>query len=610
VTTPLLLLTAVPAAAGLACLLLARLPRATGTLLVGALAANLCGALALFGKRLSLAVPMGGFDLTLAFRVDALSGFIVLAAAVLGLLIGLYTARFMQGRPYASTFFAFFLFTVALVNGAALADHLVSLLFFWEGMMVSLFVLIAVGRPGAYRTAVKAFFINGVTDLCLMAGIALTAREAGTLTLSQVHLPAQGLAGLAFVLLAIGATSKAGSMPFHSWIPDAALDAPAPFMAFLPGVMEKLLGIYLLARVSLDMFTIGHGWASTLLMTVGAATIVLAVAMALVQRDYKRLLSFHAISQVGYMILGIGSGTTVGIVGGLFHMVNHAMYKGTLFLTGGAVERQTGTTDLEKLGGLAAKMPVTFCCFLVAALSISGVYPFNGFFSKELVYDGALERGVIFYVAAATGSFFTAASFLKLGHAAFKGAFKAPVAEVKEAPFAMLVPMMTIAGLCVLFGVANRLPIHHLVVPAVARHLEAGHPLSGLVPAAWGLTGITLLVQLAAIANHVFGVKRFGSGLKAVDHIHHAPVARQLYGAAEKRWFDPYVIALKLITGFAWVAMAIDRAVDVVYDGISSNLALGFSAAVRKAHNGSHGMYVTWSMVGLALIVVYFIGGS
>ncbi len=198
---------------------------------------------------------------------------------------------------------------------------------------------------------------------------------------------------MAFILLMIGAIGKAGAMPFHSWIPDAALDAPLPFMALLPGSIEKLLGIYLLARFSLDLFTLAPGtWVSTVLMVIGAATIILAVMMALVQKNYKRLLSYHAISQVGYMILGIGTGLPIGIVGGLFHMVNNAIYKSCLFLTAGAVEKQAGTTDLEKLGGLARSMPVTVICFIVAAVSISGVPPFNGFFSKEMVYDAALEE--------------------------------------------------------------------------------------------------------------------------------------------------------------------------------------------------------------------------
>jgi len=246
----------------------------------------------------------------------------------------------------------------------------------------------------------------------------------------------------------------------------------------------------------------------------------------------------------------------------------------------------------------------------VAALSISGVYPFNGFFSKELVYDGALERGLAFYAAASLGSFLTAASFLKLGHAAFFGAPRAPQGEVREAPFAMLVPMLAIAGLCVLFGLGNALPIHHLVLPAVAAHVEpAGHHLSGPIPAAWGLAAVTVLVQAAAVANHAFGVRRAGSGLGAVDHLHHAPVARQLFDAAERRWFDPYVIAVRLIQAFARAAAALDRAIDFFFDGLSSGAALRLSAGLRRADAGNHARFVTWSMVGLVVMAAYLLGG-
>ena len=140
-------------------------------------------------------------------------------------------------------------------------------------------------------------------------------------------------------------------MPFHSWIPDAAIDADLPFMALFPAALEKLLGIYFLARISLEMFKLTPtSWISTLMMIIGSITIIFAVMMALIQKDYKRLLSYHAISQVGYMILGIGTAVPIGIVGGLFHMINHAMYKSGLFLTAGSIEKQTGTTDLKKLG--------------------------------------------------------------------------------------------------------------------------------------------------------------------------------------------------------------------------------------------------------------------
>jgi formate hydrogenlyase subunit 3/multisubunit Na+/H+ antiporter MnhD subunit len=435
-----------------------------------------------------------------------------------------------------------------------------------------------------------------------MGGIALAGHLAGTLTISKISLDIAGLGGLAFILLMIGAISKAGSMPFHSWIPDAALDAPLPFMAILPASLEKLLGIYFLARISLDMFKLNpHSWVSMVMMIVGALTILLAVMMALIQKDYKRLLSYHAISQVGYMILGIGTLVPVGIVGGLFHMINHAMYKSCLFLTGGSVEKQAGTTDLAKLGGLWKKMPVTFICFIIAAASISGVPPFNGFFSKELIYDGALERGVIFYVAALLGSFLTAASFLKLGHSAYFGKLNKEHDGVKEAPIQMLLPMIVIAGLCVLFGLWNALPLNNLIQPILGSRLE-GHNFSGFHfnPL---LVGGTIVALLAALINHLIGTKISGSGLGAADHIHHAPGLSKVYDKAEKRLFDPYDIVLKIVDRISKIAWGIDRGIDSVYNVFSVNAAFAVSNVIRSVHNGNYARYIIWSLTGAGMLI-------
>ena len=252
------------------------------------------------------------------------------------------------------------------------------------------------------------------------------------------------------------------------------------------------------------------------------------------------------------------------------------MYKSCLFLTGGAVEKQAGTTDLEKLGGLARRMPVTAICFIVAAASISGVPPFNGFFSKELVYDGALERGWIFYAAALLGSFLTAASFLKLGHAAFFGKPTEQTKDVKEAPWPMLVPMIVLAALCVLFGVANQLPLGSLVQPAVGEKVTGGASFAGF-PASALLVGLTLLALALAVLNHIFGVRRTGRGLGAVDHIHHAPVLASIYAVAEKGQIDPYTIGRWVVKGGAVALWGIDRAFDWVYETVAVGSALGIS---------------------------------
>jgi NADH:ubiquinone oxidoreductase subunit 5 (subunit L)/multisubunit Na+/H+ antiporter MnhA subunit len=290
----------------------------------------------------------------------------------------------------------------------------------------------------------------------------------------------------------------------------------------------------------------------------------------------------------------------------VFHMINHAMYKSTLFLTGGAVEKQAGTTDLTKLGGLARKMPWTFICFFIAAAAISGVPPFNGFFSKELVYDGALERHWIFYAAAVLGSVLTAASFLKLGHAAYLGPLAKENENVKEAPFFMVLPMVVIAGLCIFFGVYNKFPLERLIQPIFGEHVLEGRSFAGWPHNPWLVIG-TLIALSIALLNHLYGVRRTGKGIGAVDHIHHAPVLSFMYEKAERRWFDPYDLALYAVNGLARVLYWIDRFNDWVYNVFTVRLVALSNRFIRGMHDGKFGTYLLWSLLGLVVIVAYIL---
>jgi formate hydrogenlyase subunit 3/multisubunit Na+/H+ antiporter MnhD subunit len=623
----ILLPVAIPAIFGLLCLLLPdRAKRVKEVVAILATGANLAVAIFLFGKEARLDYPWApSWGIDFSFRLYRFSGFVLLAAAGFGLAVALYSWSFMKGKGKLRQYYAYMLLTLAQVNGALLADNLAVMLIFWESLLLTLYGMIAIGNPGssgegASKTAVKAFVIAGVTDLCMMLGAIILWKLTGTLSMSSLHASGEGLGALAFILLMIGAVSKAGSMPFHSWIPDAALDAPLTFMAFVPAALEKLLGIYFLSRIVLDFYSLRpESWLSLLLMIVGVTTIILAVFMALIQKDYKKLLSFHAISQVGYMILGIGTCVPAGMIGGIFHMINHAIYKSGLFLSGGAVERQGGTTDLRKLGGLARSMPITFACFLVTAASISGVPPFNGFFSKELVYDGALERGWIFYALAALGSFLTAASFLKLGHAAYFGKPKNARAPgdgpVKEAPLGMLVPMLAIASFCLFFGLFNPLPIDSIIAPTVAasRAVDSeafaagafsGWPHSAL------LVAVTLGILLLAVANHAYGARRSGSGLGAADHIHEAPLLRSVYDAAEKGLLDPYNIGMRIATLFAKLCAIVDRAVDWFYEVAVVKTVGLISRGACLIHSGSHSRYILWSLGGILALLAWMWGGA
>lgn len=573
-------------------------------LVLAVTAADLVLCLRLFPEEMTLFYPWGAYGIDFSLRLYRFSAFILAAAGGFAFLIALYSCVFMFVKEKSRLFFAFFLFSLSLVNGAVLSDNLILLLFFWEGLLLTVFGLIAIGGKTAFKTAVKALVIVGVADLCMMVGIALVGHLSGTFAISKIQLSPGGLGSLAFVLMMIGAISKAGSMPFHTWIPDASTDAPLPFMAFLPAALEKLLGIYLLARICLDFFKlVPESGLSMALMIIGSLTILLAVMMALIQKNYKRLLSYHAISQVGYMILGIGTAVPIGIVGGLFHMINHAMYKSCLFLTSGAVERQSGTTDLERLGGLAGRMPVTFLCFFIAAAAISGVPPFNGFFSKELIYDGALERGLVFYLAAILGSFLTAASFLKLGHAAYLGPRTEATEKAREAPVLMLVPMIIIAAGCVYFGLQRSFPIGQLVQPSIENHLE-GQDFSFLMPNK-KLVAVTAIMLLMALVNHILGAKMKGSGLKAVDYIHDAPVLSGIYEKAERRCFDPYEWGRAFMKGFSYLLWRFDRAIDWVYNAGLPGCTQALANTLSRWHSGSYVTYLGWSLGGLLVLVIF-----
>jgi formate hydrogenlyase subunit 3/multisubunit Na+/H+ antiporter MnhD subunit len=561
-------------------------------------------------KNLEFSVPWMGMGIDFDLRLYQFSAFILLALSGFLFLIVLFSTVKMKDAPRVREYYAYVFLTAAFANGAVLANNFVPLLFFWEGLLVTTYGLITIGgKATSHRTAVKALMISGFCDFAMIMGIGLLWAATGTLTLSRISVEPTGLAAAAFVLMMVGAIGKAGAMPFHTWIPDAALDAPVSFMAFLPASFEKLLGIYLLARISLDLFKIkpASGMA-ILLMAIGSVTIVLAVFMALIQKDFKKLLSFHAISQVGYMILGIGTAIPIGIVGGLFHMINHAMYKCGLFLSSGSVEYRTGTTELKKLGGLWKDMPLTAIGFTVCALAISGVWPLNGFVSKEMVFHGAVESGyIIFAVAAWVGAIFTFASFLKAGHSVFFGERSKEIPAVKESPAPVFLPILILALLCIGFGVYNKLPLTLFIQPVLQGHAEAGAPLdftSHALALANPIALISIGCLILAFLLHLYGFRKSGrKPYLASEPVHNFPVLHKLYDMSEARLFDIYEQGVKFLKGLSMVLFkGIDRPLDFILEKVVTSAGERFTGVLRKAHNGQYANYLAWCLAGLIIV--------
>jgi formate hydrogenlyase subunit 3/multisubunit Na+/H+ antiporter MnhD subunit len=561
-------------------------------------------------KNLEFSVPWMGMGIDFDLRLYQFSAFILLALAGFLFLIVLFSSVKMKDAPRVREYYAYVFLTAAFANGAVLANNFVPLLFFWEGLLVTTYGLITIGgKATSHRTAVKALMISGFCDFAMIMGIGLLWAATGTLTLSRISVEPTGLAAAAFILMMVGAIGKAGAMPFHTWIPDAALDAPVSFMAFLPASFEKLLGIYLLARITLDLFKIrpASGLA-ILLMAVGSVTIVLAVFMALIQKDFKKLLSFHAISQVGYMILGIGTAIPIGIAGGLFHMINHAMYKCGLFLSSGSVEHRTGTTELKKLGGLWRDMPLTAIGFTVCALAISGVWPLNGFISKEMVFHGAVESGyIIFAIAAWVGAIFTFASFLKAGHSVFFGARSKEIPAVKESQAPVFLPILILAALCIGFGVYNKLPLTLFIQPILAGRAEAGAHLdftSHALALANPIALISIGCLVLAFLLHLYGFRKSGrKPYLASEPVHNFPVLHKLYDMSEARLFDIYEQGMKFLKGLSTVLFkGIDRPLDFILEKVVTAAGERVTGVLRKAHDGHYANYLAWCLAGLIIV--------
>lgn len=417
-------------------------------------------------------------------KVDALNGFIAAAISLFCVLIIIYSSRFMNGKPKAFQYYTYIILTAIAAIAAVLSNNLLFLLICWGFLGLTLYLLINMGDKGSEAAAKKTFIIIGGSDALMLLGIGLVYYLTGTFQMDQINIPLtpqySSLATFAYLCIAIACLAKAGAVPLHSWLPDCSEYAPLPVAAYLPASLDKMLGIYLLARCSLNLFVMSEAM-NIFLMILGAFTILAGVMMALFQHNMKRLLGYHAVSQVGYMVLGIGTGLPVGIAGGIFHMLNNAVYKAALFLTAGNVEYKTKTVELDKLGGLAKLMPYTYIAALICSLSISGVPPFNGFVSKWMIYQGLVNQlrvtnyglritAILCLVAAMFGSGLTLASFMKLLHSTYLGQSVRRLSgkESNEVPRAMWLPCVILAGICVIFGIfAYQLPLKYFIFPAV-----------------------------------------------------------------------------------------------------------------------------------------------
>jgi formate hydrogenlyase subunit 3/multisubunit Na+/H+ antiporter MnhD subunit len=552
-------------------------------------------------------IPGLGFlrsaDSFMTFGSDNLSKLIILFISLFAILILIYSLVYIRGNRVRH-YYPYYLITIACSYGAVLSDSLILFLTFWGILGVTLYKMIPGRDEESSATAKKTLIMIGASDTVMIIGIGIIWKLCGSFNMSSISLPVKDLVSTAaFLALLAGSFTKAGAFPLHTWVPDYTRDAPASSSALLPASLDKLLGIYLLARITTKLFILNDAMTFILLL-LGTITIITAVMMALVQHNYKRLLGFHAISQVGYMILGLGLGSLIGIAAGLFHMVNNTLYKSGLFLSAGCLEYRTGKENIEDLGGLSKAMPVTFISSLIFAISISGIPPFNGFASKWLIYQGIIDFGsgtglsnklwVLWLGLAVLGSALTLASFIKFIGGVFLSRRRESMKEVREVPAYMWIPVIILALFCIFFGVfATGIVIPGLFVPVTGKFAFAGY---------WNSSTVSLLVLVSIVLGSFFylatGLKKFRTadsfiGGEKIQESTGYPTTEfyktigefrftsWFYKKAEEKWFD-------------------------IYD-VSKQIVLRLSHSLSGAHSGVLPGYVLWVFAGLIIMLLIMI---
>jgi formate hydrogenlyase subunit 3/multisubunit Na+/H+ antiporter MnhD subunit len=554
-------------------------------------------------------LDVDGLKIDLLLSAQPLGAFILMFATGFGVLIALYSLKSSLETKRANEFYGSLLLTIGGSTGILLSNHLIFLLIFWEIVTVSLYLLITTGGKKSNFAATKSFAMIGASDAAFLLGVAIVGALSGKFVISEISLGTSSAVGIiAFLLLMTAAITKAGAMPLHTWVPTSGEYAPTSVMALLPAAIDKLLGIFLLVMVVTRLFDLEHGALTLVLAIIGSATIIIAVMIAMVQHNLRKLLSYHAVSQVGYMILGIATLTPVGIAGGVFHMLNNAIYKCCLFLCGGAAEQQSGTAELDELGGLGNKMPFTFITCLIAAVSISGIPPFNGFVSKWMVYQGVIEMGNAYTAAAANiwpiwllaamfGSVLTLASFVKVIHSVFLSRLPSNLKDVEEVSIPQRIPMVVLALLCILFGVFYRLPLEKLIYPALG--IEPDTAIFGVwdsvLATGFIVIGVALglfVLFLGSLSDKTRTVRTWSCGeiqdndemIIPGTHFYKTVSSmrglKQLYSKQQENLFD-------------------------LYDQ-SGKVGLGLTKFLQWMHCGILPMYLTWVTFGL-LAVLFFV---
>ncbi len=566
-------------------------------------------------------ITIGSFTAPAALLIDPLSVTMALVVTGVGALIHIYAGGYMHGEQNFQRFFVYLNFFILAMLVLILSNNFVGMFVGWEGVGLASYLLIGFyfdrhdESYGHYADAgKKAFLVNRIGDFGMMLAVFLIWTSVGTVVFEEVSLGAgaltTGAATAVCLLLLLAATGKSAQLPLFVWLPDA-MAGPTPVSALIHAATMVTAGIYMVARTHF-LWELAP-MAGSLAAWVGGLTALLAASIALTQVDLKKILAYSTISQLGFMMLGVGVGAYAFAI---FHLVTHAFFKALLFLAAGNVMHglPDGELDIRKMGNLRAKMPTTYKLFLIGAAALAGLPFLSGFFSKDGILLHVANYNILLYLIGLFTALLTAFYSFRAVFMAFLGAARDQHVHehAHESPTVMTAPLWVLAVLAVIGGALNLpflLTLEHYLEAAVG--VPAFHP-------NWTMEVVLLVVSaVVAVAGVGLAYGRYIKGSSTAAGRFSAGVAR-LVGPfeplARNKWYVDEIYAAWIVGPLLALSDWFNQVVDQgVVDGAvnlvgQANLALG--GALRKVHNGLVPTYALSVFCGVVALLLWFVIGG
>lgn len=555
-------------------------------------------------------LSIGDVQLTAGFEVNQLNALMLVIVSLVSFLVHTYSKGYMHGDDRFHIFYAYLgLFTFAML-GLVLSPNLLQTYIFWELVGVGSFLLIGFYfyKEEAKAAAKKAFIMTRIGDVGLLIGMILLFWQVGSFEYDEIFLAVEngavsaGMITLTAILIFIGAVGKSGQFPLHTWLPDA-MEGPTPVSALIHAATMVAAGVYLVAAL-FPLFTASKTALLTIAV-VGAITAIFAASIGLVQTDIKRVLAYSTVSQLGYMMLALGS---AGYVAGVFHLMTHAFSKALLFLAAGSVIHAVHTQNIEEMGGLWKKLRLTGPLFLIGTLAISGVPLFSGFFSKDEILIAAWAHGntALFWLAV-VAAFFTAFYMFRLFFMVFTGEARSKMKNVHESPAMMTFPMIVLGILAVVAGYVNTPWFGTFLGDwLVEGNAALGH--GHIEGPAW----IMIVATIVSLLGIFLAWLMYGKRTLSRDWL--SSRAPYTYKLLYNKYYMDELYGVTVVKATKFFSVFLSYIEAFIVEGLVKTVAgivQGFGKIGSKIQNGQIQTYGTFAFVGLAvLIVIYALTGG